>query len=249
MPSYSVPTFARPYFEDHDLARREWEEGAGEKWAQRNPKTVEEADQDWAERFGYTRTQAILRALGDVSPKTATWLEVGCGAGAHMLCMKAAGWESVEGVDVSLEAMDLAAAQKLYVLYGDALNLPHDDGSVDGIMTHGTLMAQLPEERMIGVLAEFARVARHMLCFFEVWQPKPVMLDYSGQLPSALVYPWERFIPQRLREHSFTMMHSHLYVPIRGSDAVPIWNGTFARLPAIDADLRKVGVWTMPRIP
>ena len=88
-----------------------------------------------------------------------TVLDVGCGAGRHLLYLQQQG-HAVLGIDSSPGAVELCEKQGAPALLGTAQNLPCDDGVFDTILALGANLGLLGgrEESLI-TLREWARVA------------------------------------------------------------------------------------------
>lgn len=179
--------------DDKDLEAKEWSGETGIRWALRNPDDVEGTNKSWRTRFGIDKISAIREAVHGV-PHDTSWLEVGCSAGAHMRCMQAAGYETIVGCDVNLQALAKCDA----AVHADAKDLPFDDDSVDGVTTSGSLMHMGPHERMLVCVNEMARVARKWLFFVELFHPTGQIVAFGDLMPPAWIMPWEPWLAAAL---------------------------------------------------
>lgn len=241
-----VPAWARPYLGDADKQRREWEQGEGKAWADRNPKDAEGTDASWLESYGCKKTDVIRGMLSGWARRETTWLEPGCSAGAHMRCMIEAGWPDIEGCDVAEGAME-GSGLRLAMRYGDFAALPYPDRSFDGVTTSGTLMHMVPARRAETALAEVDRVARWAYLSFEVWQPSTRTVQYDTGMPPALLCPWQVTLPAYLGPKGWVLVSSLLVLPVRRPGSgfpFPISVNLMVRLPQLDA-VNSQGIWTL----
>ncbi|MEE4302435.1 MAG: class I SAM-dependent methyltransferase [Pseudomonadales bacterium] len=123
---------------------------------------------DWAEDYdaqitgwGYSAPETAARRLLGRLPPPATLIDVGCGTGLTGAALRAAGYEIVDGVDVSDRSLEIAAATGHYrrTEHADFQALPTtiESNAYDGLLCVGVL-TYLPETE--AVLREFARIVR-----------------------------------------------------------------------------------------
>jgi hypothetical protein len=98
--------------------------------------------------------------------------------------------------------LNVPALQGMYGhrVCADARSLPYADCSFDGVTTSGTLMHVGQDDHLIQTVQELARVARTWILCVELWQPKPIVVEFGDLMPRAWVYPWERVVPTILGE-------------------------------------------------
>ena len=235
-PDWSVP------YQDMQHQVDEWKR-LGLAWASRNPTTAEETDAMWRKGYGIPKTELIRSFLGGM-PADMSWLEVGCGGGGHMRTMTAAGWHNIRGIDVSTDAMALAPEGRTG--YGDAADIPFPDKAFSGITTSGTLMAMVPEERLMIALREIDRVATVALLAFETWQPVPRMLEYgAGELlPAAILRPWGETLAVWMKPMGWTMAHQQLLFGAPPYTVTPMSVSLLLRMPRI-TETNPQGIWKM----
>jgi len=129
---------------------------------------VAEYYDDWAEDYDGTlarwqyqapeRAAALLRSALDPG---SVILDAGCGTGLTGKALARAGFDTVDGIDVSRRSLEQAAESGVYrsLEYVDMQKppLPFDNDSYDGLMCVGVL-TYLPDSA--GILGEFCRVVR-----------------------------------------------------------------------------------------
>lgn len=188
---------ALEHFNDvNGAAAKAWKDGQGLKWAARNPVDLEATDASFRERYSVNKSWAVRDALRAV-PRTATWLEVGCSAGAHQTVMAAAGFAPPIGVEMSHDAMKLGGYVGR-VAQADARYLPFGDLTFDGVTTAGSFMHFGPPDRMRACARELARVARRWWFLAELYSPEPHMVSFGELLPPVWLYPWHVVLPSVL---------------------------------------------------
>lgn len=104
------------------------------------------------------RVAAILRAE---LPPAALVLDAGCGTGLSGRALAAAGFDCLDGMDVSARSVEIANARGIYRQVAQVdmqqLPLPYADAAYDGLACVGVL-TYLPDSE--AVLREFARVLK-----------------------------------------------------------------------------------------
>ena len=169
------------------LERRvtDWGGAQGADWARRNPQSVAELDASYLEKFRITRTAVNERMLARV-PRTARILEVGCSGGNQLDALHAGGFTSLEGCDLSTDAL---AKCRWPAKVADGSDLPYEDSSFDLVMTSGTFM-HVPPGRKVGFLAEIKRVSSRWYYGCEMWTSTPMAWDFANLIPPAWTCDW-----------------------------------------------------------
>ena len=202
------------YETDPERAPREWRTYQGGRWADRNPADALSTDESFRERYGITKTWAARDALRSVA-RDVSVLEVGCSRGAHMSLFGALGFSDVMGMDISLQALQLARTRN--VCQGDALHLPFADASVDLLTTAGTIMHLGPSPRLRACLLEMARVTRRYLFLVELWSDRIMVVSFGDLLPPVWLCGWEATVPHVLGAERWLVRYHHVYnLPRRG---------------------------------
>jgi len=141
--------------ESADLERTLGQPGVHRQW-ETTYRTAEN------EQFFEEAIDEVLRSLG--APRDATWLDAGCGVGAHSVRLARRGF-SVVGVDFSESALEAAAenlrahglADRVRLQREDLTQLSFPDASFDYILCWGVLMHVPEVERAIDELARVIR--------------------------------------------------------------------------------------------
>lgn len=123
---------------------------------------------DWAEEYDRTLAQWQYEAPQQVASRLraelstdADILDAGCGTGLSGEALAEAGFQTIDGMDVSQRSLDVAAERGVYRSLRrvdmQKLPLPHDDDSYDGLACVGVL-TYIPDSKAI--LKEFCRIVK-----------------------------------------------------------------------------------------
>jgi predicted TPR repeat methyltransferase len=153
-------------------------------YALRTPEDSQRLYRDWAESYdetfvrshGYVAAREVARAfLVEAGAAPGPVLDIGAGTGQVGEHVRAL---TVDGIDISREMLDVAAAKGLYrrrIVADLTQKLPIDDASYDGLISSGTFT-----HGHVGpvCLPELMRVARPGALF--VLSIKPEVFDEAG---------------------------------------------------------------------
>jgi ubiquinone/menaquinone biosynthesis C-methylase UbiE len=121
---------------------------------------VEDYDQTLRQWRYEAPEQAAQRLRGELAPE-AVVLDAGCGTGLSGLALAAAGFSTIDGMDVSQRSLELAREHGVYrdLAYVDMqdLPLPYADDTYDGLVCVG-VMTYVPDSAAI--LREFRRILK-----------------------------------------------------------------------------------------
>jgi len=121
---------------------------------------VEDYDQTLRQWRYEAPEQAAERLRGELAPE-AVVLDAGCGTGLSGLALAAAGFSTIDGMDVSQRSLELAREHRVYrdLAHVDMqdLPLPYDDDTYDGLVCAG-VMTYVPDSAAI--LREFRRILK-----------------------------------------------------------------------------------------
>jgi predicted TPR repeat methyltransferase len=105
-------------------------------------KWAEDYDHQMLDELGYTSPAMLAAQLRDYLPdKNAEIFDIGCGTGLTCMPLAAAGYENLDGIDLSPDMVRVAAQRGIYreLLLGDVnQQLERDDASYDGVISTGT---------------------------------------------------------------------------------------------------------------
>ncbi len=134
----------------------------------RKSKDVAQYYDDWVEKYetqitgwGYHAPEVATGRLVERLPPPAVILDVGCGTGLTGAALRSAGYDAIDGVDVSQQSLKVAAATGHYrsTDHADFQALPTaiEENGYDGLLCVGVL-TYLPDVE--AVLRECARIVR-----------------------------------------------------------------------------------------
>lgn len=144
------------------------EDHGGLRDLSRNSEDVAEYYDEWADDYDETLARWRYQAPEQVAARMCTRLapdaiilDAGCGTGLSGRALAAAGFETIDGMDVSRRSLEIAERLDIYrtLRHVDMqkLPLPWDDNAYDGLACVGVL-TYIPDSAAI--LREFARVVR-----------------------------------------------------------------------------------------
>ena len=136
--------------------------------ADSDPTTVRPIYDEWADGYdrdlamwGYDVPRVVAGRLAAAQPDAAPVLDVGCGTGLAGRELKAAGFDSLVGIDLSARSLELAqeggAYRTLHQVDVQSLPTPFDDDTFAASVCVG-VMTYLPDTA--ATVAEFCRLVR-----------------------------------------------------------------------------------------
>lgn len=134
----------------------------------RNSEDVAQYYDEWADDYDealagwrYQAPEQVAARMRAMLGRDAIILDAGCGTGLSGRALAAAGFETIDGIDVSRRSLEVAERLGVYRTLRHAdmqqLPLPCDDDIYDGLACVGVL-TYIPDSAAI--LREFARVVR-----------------------------------------------------------------------------------------
>ena len=189
-----------------------WSGEQGAQWATRNPTVVAALDAHYLTVYGVERT-VLNRWVLEGVPLSATVLEVGCSAGAQLNAMAAVGFTSLEGCDISADALKACPwPNKL----ADGRALPYADGSFDVVMTSGTLM-QIPPGAKGQFVSECYRVAKRWVYGVEgANEGRGRTWEFQGLIPNA----WTEHYPETILRPGWRVVRDRWLYHYEGENKV-----------------------------
>ena len=109
-------------------------------------------------------------------------LEVGCNIGNQLLILQGMGFNSLYGIDIQHEAIELSKSKSknINIIYGSAFDIPFRDGFFDLVFTSGLLIHISPGD--IGsVLSEIYRCTNRFVWGLEYYAPEYTEIRYHGE--------------------------------------------------------------------
>jgi SAM-dependent methyltransferase len=148
-----------------------WAGDVGTQYAAGAVLSLPDVDAHWLPMLGQSRVEIDRRTLASV-PRNASVLEVGCGVGNMLECLRADGFADLHGCDINKTALQECVMRGLHASLRqcEAARMPYADGSFDLVYTSALLIHVAPEE-LAAVQREIARVSRRWVYGYEYYAP------------------------------------------------------------------------------
>ncbi|MCG2690422.1 methyltransferase domain-containing protein, partial [Candidatus Parcubacteria bacterium] len=158
-----------------------WSGEHGNNYNVRNPYFSSDLDRLYLENYGVTRKALNEEFLADV-PKAAKILEVGCNVGSQLHALQEMGFESLVGVDINRQALEVSKKNLLGidVMLASAFELPFKDNYFDLVFTSGVLIHISPKD-IQKALKEIIRVSKKYILGFEYFNEQHIEVLYRGK--------------------------------------------------------------------
>lgn len=159
-----------------------WEGKFGDEYIDRNPMDAYDLDKLYEKRYGITRTEMNERFIGSMY-RWIRILEVGCGAGAQLDCLKKMGFNNVSGADINKKAHEISLCDlhnDFYLANAEDMSC-FPDGVFKLVFTSG-LLIHIPPDKLGQVMSEIHRVSNKYIWGFEYHSDSttPIMIPYRG---------------------------------------------------------------------
>ena len=158
-----------------------WKSEFGKDYTKRNAQTLEEMEEMYFKRVGYTRTEINSEFIGKMD-STLHILEVGCNIGNQLLCLQQMGFISLHGIDPQEYALEKAKSriQNITLKKGSTFNIPFEDGYFDLVFTSGVLIHIAPEN-IRDALKEIYRCSKRYIYGYEYFADEISEIQYHGK--------------------------------------------------------------------
>ena len=144
----------------------EWGGQFGKEYTDRNILTLDELENLYRDRYGFTRTGMNSEFIGNLV-RGIKILEVGSNIGNQLLCLQNMGFKNLYGIELQSYAVELSKSrtQGINIIQASAFDIPFKDGFFDLVFTSGLLIHIAPED-ISTVLDEIHRCTkRYIWCF------------------------------------------------------------------------------------
>lgn len=164
--------------------KKEWGNKFGEEYTKRNMFNPSELNQLYSNRYGITRNEMNHEFL-EFMDRDCMILEVGSNIGNQLNLLSKMGFKNLYGLEINSLAIENSnrsnAGLPIYVVKGDALNIPFKDGFFDLVYTSGVLIHINPEN-IRKAIDEIYRCSKKYIWGFEYYQPSGyVEIEYRGK--------------------------------------------------------------------
>ncbi|MBI1952789.1 MAG: methyltransferase domain-containing protein [Candidatus Omnitrophica bacterium] len=159
----------------------QWAGEFGRDYTDRNEISVEELEERFRSRLGWTRTELNERFIGGLD-RAARILEVGCNIGIQLLCLQRMGFTNLCGIELQGDAARKAKTRSrgLRIVQGSALEIPFQAGSFDLVFTSGVLIHVSPSD-LRRALLEIRRCSRGWIWGYEYFSDRYETVLYQGR--------------------------------------------------------------------
>ncbi|MDD3754733.1 MAG: methyltransferase domain-containing protein [Methanobacterium sp.] len=164
--------------------KKEWETRFGYEYTRRNMFTPSELDQLYLDRYGVTRTGMNHEFL-DLLDRDIVILEIGSNIGNQLHLLHNMGFKNLYGLEINdyaiKKSIKLHYGLPIYVIKGEAIDIPFKDSFFDLVYTSGVLIHINPNN--IGkVIQEIIRCSKQYIWGFEYFQDEGYkQIKYHGQ--------------------------------------------------------------------
>ncbi|MEK7642691.1 MAG: pseudaminic acid biosynthesis-associated methylase [Patescibacteria group bacterium] len=158
-----------------------WISQFGSAYLKRNPLTVAELDKNYKMKFNVLRTTMNKEFLGKL-PKDIKILEVGANWGLQLMTLQKLGFKNLYGIEVNPFAIEYAHkhTKGIYIIEGDALELPFKDGYFDLVFTSGVLI-HIDPKNVPQAMKEIYRVSKKYIWGTEYHSDEYTHTPYRGR--------------------------------------------------------------------
>lgn len=155
-----------------------WESEFGKEYIERNKYDIDEL---YLSRYGLKKTSLNEEFLKDI-PKDAKILEVGTNIGLQLKHLQDMGFTNLYGIELQERAIEYAqkTTSNIYIIKGNALDIPFKDGFFDLVYTHGVLIHISPEN-IQKAISEIYRVTNSYIWGLEYFSEKYEEIEYHGK--------------------------------------------------------------------
>lgn len=158
----------------------EWGGQFGKEYTDRNALTLDELENLYQDRYGFTRTEMNSEFIGNLA-RGIKILEVGSNIGNQLLCLQNMGFKNLYGIELQSYAVELSKSrtQGINIIQSSAFDIPFKDGFFDLVVTSGLLIHIAPED-IAAVLDEIYRCTKQYIWCFEYYSDVYTKIEYRG---------------------------------------------------------------------
>lgn len=155
-----------------------WEGEFGRKYTDRNDHTIEEMENLYLNRYGFTRSETNNEFIGDLD-RSIRILEVGCNIGNQLLCLQTMGFTSLYGIELQEYSVELAKkrTKNINIIQGSAFDIPYKDNYFNLVFTSGLLIHIAPSD-IEKVLKEIYRCSNKYIWGIEYYADVYSEIEY-----------------------------------------------------------------------
>lgn len=158
----------------------EWGGQFGKEYTDRNVFTLDELENLYRDRYGFTRTGMNSEFIGNLA-RGIKILEVGSNIGNQLLCLQNMGFKNLYGIELQSYAVELSKSRTkgINIIQSSAFDIPFKDGFFDLVFTSGLLIHIAPDD-INAVLDEIHRCTKQYIWCFEYYSDVYTKIEYRG---------------------------------------------------------------------
>ena len=158
----------------------EWGGQFGKEYTDRNTLTLDDLENLYQDRYGFTRTEMNSEFIGNLA-RGISILEVGSNIGNQLLCLQNMGFRNLYGIELQSYVVDLSKSrtQDINIIQSSAFDIPFKDSFFDLVFTSGLLIHIAPED-IAAVLDEIYRCTKQYIWCFEYYSDVYTKIEYRG---------------------------------------------------------------------
>lgn len=157
-----------------------WEGDFGKEYTNRNALSLDEMENLYKGRFGYTRKEMNSEFIGNLD-RDMKILEVGSNIGNQLLCLQIMGFNNLYGIELQSYAIELSKSRtkRINIIEGSAFDIPFKDSYFDLVFTSGVLIHINPDD-LNNAMREIYRCTRKYIWGFEYYADQYTEILYRG---------------------------------------------------------------------
>lgn len=157
----------------------EWMGKFGDEYTKRANPDNPNPDDVFKDYFGISKVDLNKQFIGTLN-KDIKVLEVGTGTGYQLTLLKGMGFKNLYGIEVNRYAIYLANDKGVYIIPGEAGDIPFKNNFFDLVFTSGLLIHIAPVN-IRGVLGEIYRCSKKYIWGFEYYDKEYTERIYRGK--------------------------------------------------------------------
>jgi len=163
------------------MQMKEWMEGFGKKYTDRNALTLDEMNEMYRKKFGISKEDLNNLFIAEMN-RNIKILEVGSNIGNQLLLLQKMGFKNLYGIEPQEYAVELSKkiTKNINIIKGDVFNIPFKDNFFDLVFTSGVLIHINSHDIKIA-LREIYRCSKKYIWGFEYYADKYTEILYRGQ--------------------------------------------------------------------
>lgn len=158
----------------------EWQGKFGNDFVERTNKNDENPNIEFKKTYGIYREELNKEFIGLLN-KDIKILEVGAGTGKQLEILKKMGFKNLYGIEINKDAIRRSRTKEdIYIIPGDACNIPFQDGFFDLVFTSMVLIHIAPVN-ISETLKEIYKCSKKYIWGYEYYDKEYIPRIYRGK--------------------------------------------------------------------